>query len=214
MASCCGWRWRTTLHKSSPNSDGKIQFASAGTARLPAPHSNAKRSTFLSVSISPTYTCFGRDIGSGRKILRRPSIGGFVELAIGETDPTGAFRRGQYVGRHISDRSASKSQSHSVRSPAEAPHTSTSTPHSPPAIVAFQCADWANMRRSARRPLPGYQLSPYGRSSTLNDQPLRFCCVRCHASSAMAPGLMKKSSGLSLKRSRVHGTSITASIIM
>src|SRR5271154_4404287 len=37
--------------------------------------------------------------------LRLEKCAGFVQLAIGETDPTGAFRRGQYVGRQISDRS-------------------------------------------------------------------------------------------------------------
>ena len=59
-----------------------------------------------------------------------------------------------------------------------------------------------------------YQVSPYGLTSTLNDHAERGWFATCHASSAIAVGAMKKSSGLVLKRSRAHGTSITASITM
>jgi hypothetical protein len=48
---------------------------------------------------------------------------------------------------------------------------------------------------------------------TLNDHAERGFAT-CHVSSAIAPGAMKKSSGLVLKRSRAHGTSITASMTM
>ncbi len=58
----------------------------------------------------------------------------------------------------------------------------------------------------------GYQLSPNGLISARNDQAERGWCARCQASSAIADGLMKKSSPLSFQRSRVQARSITASI--
>lgn len=59
-----------------------------------------------------------------------------------------------------------------------------------------------------------YHVSPKGLISTLNDHAERGWLATCQASSAIATGVMKKSSGLSLKRSRVQGTSITASMTM
>jgi hypothetical protein len=59
-----------------------------------------------------------------------------------------------------------------------------------------------------------YQVSPYGLTSTLNDHAERGWFTTCHASSAIAAGAMKKSSGFVLKLSRAHRTSITASMTM
>ena len=57
-----------------------------------------------------------------------------------------------------------------------------------------------------------YHVSPKGLISTLNDHADRGWLATCQASSAIAAGAMKKSSGLFLKRSRAQGTSITASM--
>jgi len=54
-----------------------------------------------------------------------------------------------------------------------------------------------------------YHVSPNGLISTLNDQAERGWLAMCHASSAIAAGAMKNSSGLSLNLSRAHGTSIS-----
>jgi len=59
-----------------------------------------------------------------------------------------------------------------------------------------------------------YHVSPNGLTSTLNDHAERGWFATCQASSAIAAGAIKKSSGLSLKRWRAQGTSITASITM
>src|SRR6478672_6208974 len=59
-----------------------------------------------------------------------------------------------------------------------------------------------------------YHVSLKGLISTLNDHAERGWPATCQASSAIAAGAMKKSSGLVLKRSRAHGTSITASMTM
>jgi hypothetical protein len=52
-----------------------------------------------------------------------------------------------------------------------------------------------------------YHVSPKGLISTLNDHAERGWLATCQASSAIAAGAMKKSSGLFLKRSRAQGTS-------
>jgi hypothetical protein len=57
-----------------------------------------------------------------------------------------------------------------------------------------------------------YHVSLKGLISTLNDHAERGWFATCQASSAIAAGAMKKSSGLFLKRSRAQGTSITASM--
>ena len=72
----------------------------------------------------------------------------------------------------------------------------------------------ASFRKGARLHVLSYQVSPYGLTSTLNDHAERGWFATCHASSAIAAGAMKKSSGWVLKRSRAHGTSITASMTM
>jgi hypothetical protein len=57
-----------------------------------------------------------------------------------------------------------------------------------------------------------YQRSPNGRSSTSNDQAERSWWATWKTSSAIASGLLKKSSGLSgLNGTRVQGVSIAAS---
>jgi hypothetical protein len=55
-----------------------------------------------------------------------------------------------------------------------------------------------------------YHVSPNGLISTLKDHAERGWHATCHASSAIAAGAMKNSSGLSLNLSRAHCTSITA----
>ena len=64
MASCCGWRRPSTLLRNSRILSSKIQFAPAGTALLPAPRSNAERSTF-------PMSWLIRNIRTVRKISRR-----------------------------------------------------------------------------------------------------------------------------------------------
>ena len=75
-ASCCGWRRATTLLRCGGNGWRNIQSGRASTVLLPAPRSNAERSTFPMSWLTRNIPTVGRKRRVDRTVLAVPILKG------------------------------------------------------------------------------------------------------------------------------------------